>query len=34
MKGEAEFELGKATPLLEEAAKVLASLKKDDFYVL
>jgi hypothetical protein len=34
MKKDAEFELGKATPLLEEAAKVLNELKKDDFYVL
>lgn len=34
MKKDAEFELGKATPLLEEAAKVLSELKKDDFYVL
>lgn len=34
MKKDAETELGKATPLLEEAAKVLNDLKKDDFYVL
>jgi dynein heavy chain len=34
LKGEAEFELSKAAPLLEEAARVLAALKKDDFYVL
>lgn len=34
MKKDAETELGKATPLLEEAAKVLNELKKDDFYVL
>lgn len=34
LKSEAEVELGKATPLLEEAARVLASLRKDDFYVL
>jgi hypothetical protein len=34
MKKDAEFELGKAAPLLDEAAKVLAELKKDDFYVL
>jgi dynein heavy chain len=34
LKKDAETELGKATPLLEEAAKVLNDLKKDDFYVL
>lgn len=34
LKGDAEVELGKATPLLEEAARVLAELKKDDFYIL
>jgi dynein heavy chain, axonemal len=34
LKAEAEVELGKATPLLEDAARVLAELKKDDFYVL
>ena len=34
LKLDAETELGKATPLLEEATKVLNSLKKDDFYVL
>jgi len=34
LKKDAEFELGKATPLLEEAAKVLNDLKKDDFYIL
>jgi dynein heavy chain len=28
------MELGKATPLLEEAAAVLRELKKDDFYIL
>jgi dynein heavy chain len=34
LKSEAELALGQATPLLEEAARVLASLRKDDFYVL
>jgi dynein heavy chain len=34
LKGEAEVELSKATPLLEEAARVLQDLKKDDFYIL
>lgn len=34
MKKDAEKELGKATPLLDQAAKVLNELKKDDFYVL
>jgi dynein heavy chain len=34
LKREAEIELGKATPLLDEAARVLQELKKDDFYVL
>ena len=34
LKGDAEFELSKATPLLEEAARVLQELKKDDFYIL
>lgn len=34
MKGEAEVELIKATPLLEEAARVLQELKKDDFFIL
>ena len=31
MKTEAEGELSKATPLLDEAAKVLKELKRDDF---
>jgi len=34
LKNEAELELGKATPLLEEAARVLKELKKDDFYFM
>jgi dynein heavy chain len=34
LKKDAEKELGKAAPLLDEAAKVLNELKKDDFYVL
>jgi hypothetical protein len=34
LKKDAELELGKATPLLEAAAKVLNDLKKDDFYIL
>ena len=34
MKKDAEKELGKAAPLLDDAAKVLNELKKDDFYVL
>ncbi len=34
MKKDAEKELGKAAPLLDDAAKVLNDLKKDDFYVL
>lgn len=34
MKNEAELELSKATPLLEEATRVLKELKKDDFYVI
>jgi len=34
MSKDAQRELNKATPLLEEAAKVLNELKKDDFYVL
>ena len=34
LKADAETELGKATPLLEEAAAVLRELKKDDFYIL
>jgi hypothetical protein len=34
LKNEAELELSKATPLLEEAARVLKELKKDDFYVM
>jgi hypothetical protein len=34
MSKDAQRELNKATPLLEEAAKVLSELKKDDFYVL
>lgn len=28
------MELSKAAPLLEEAARVLQELKKDDFYIL
>jgi hypothetical protein len=32
LKQEAELELSKATPLLEEATRVLKELKKDDFY--
>lgn len=32
MKADAEFELSKAVPLLEEATKVLKELKKDDLY--
>jgi hypothetical protein len=32
MKADAEFELSKAVPLLEEATKVLKDLKKDDLY--
>jgi len=34
LKKDAEKELSKATPLLDDAAKVLNDLKKDDFYVL
>ena len=34
MKTEAEFELSKAAPLLDEAARVLRELKKDDFYII
>jgi dynein heavy chain len=34
LKADAEKELAKAIPLLEEAARVLNSLKKDDFYIL
>lgn len=34
MKNEAELELSKATPLLEEASRVLKDLKKDDFYII
>lgn len=34
MKEEAERELAKATPLLEEALRVLKELKKDDLYSL
>lgn len=34
LKGEAEFELSKAAPLLEEATRVLKDLKKDDFYII
>jgi len=34
MSKDAQRELNKATPLLEEASKVLNELKKDDFYVL
>jgi phosphoglycolate phosphatase-like HAD superfamily hydrolase len=34
LKREAELELSKATPLLDEAARVLKELKKDDFYSL
>ena len=34
LKNEAELELNKATPLLEEAARVLKELKKDDFYII
>lgn len=34
MKGEAETELAKATPLLEEAVKVLKDIKKDDLYFI
>ena len=31
LKNEAETELAKATPLLEEAVKVLKDIKKDEF---
>jgi dynein heavy chain len=34
LKSEAEFELAKAAPLLDEATRVLKELKKDDFYVI
>lgn len=34
MKSEAELELSKATPLLDEASRVLKELKKDDFYII
>jgi hypothetical protein len=34
LKTEAEYELNKATPLLDEAARVLKELKKDDFYII
>lgn len=34
LKADAEKELSKATPLLEEAARVLAELKVGDFYIL
>jgi hypothetical protein len=34
LKKDAEFELAKSGPLLEEAEKILNELKKDDFYVL
>ena len=34
MKNEAETELAKATPLLEEATKVLREIKKDDLYFI
>lgn len=34
LKKDAEKELSKAIPLLEEAARVLNELKADDFYIL
>lgn len=34
MKNDAEFELSKATPLLEEAERVVKEIKKDDLTVL
>ena len=34
LKSEAESELAKAAPLLDDAARVLKELKKDDFYVI
>ena len=34
LKNEAETELAKATPLLEEAVKVLKEIKKDDLYFI
>lgn len=34
LKNEAEAELAKATPLLDEATKVLREIKKDDLYFI